>query len=251
MIMTKAVRNIGLLIFLAVCLSFADQVSRFEIDVESGITVLSYSDIQIPRSTGTLISFTDELSTDAAFFIRGRVNYYFNKGNKLSVLVAPLTLKGSGSVDREVVFEGESFAPNTMLNTVYRFNSYRLTYEHFWFAGNRLRFGLGVTAKIRDAAISIADSTKTSEKTDLGFVPLIKFSVAWRMIEPLSLILDGDALGAPQGRAEDIALALQGDIADRVSLKLGYRVLEGGSDVEQVYSFTWINYFFGGFVVRL
>jgi hypothetical protein len=168
----------------------------------------------------------------------------------LSVLIAPLTLKGTGSVDREVVFEGESFAPNVTLNTVYKFNSYRLTYEHFWFVGDKVRLGLGASAKIRDAAISIADSSKISEKTDLGFVPLIKFSFLWRFVDPVSLILDGDALGAPQGRAADISLSLQGNVGDQLALKAGYRVLEGGSDVEQVYSFTWVNYLFGGFVFR-
>jgi hypothetical protein len=228
----------------------ADDLKRFEFDVESGVTIVSYSDVQIPKSTGTLISFSDELETDPAFFIRGRFTYYFDKGNMLSVLVAPLTLKATGSVDREVVFEGESFAPNTSLNTVYKFNSYRLTYEHFWFAGEKLRFGLGVTAKVRDAAISIADSDTVSEKTDLGFVPLIKFSIAWKFMYPLELVLDGDALAAPQGRAEDVSIALRGDVNDRLSLKLGYRVLEGGSDVEAVYSFTWVNYMFAGATVR-
>lgn len=235
---------------LFVALAFAGPLKRFELDLESGIAIVGYSDIQIPKSTGTLISFSEELETDPAFFIRGRFTYYFNKSNMLSILVAPLTLKAAGSVDREVVFEGESFAPNATLNTVYKFNSYRLTYEHFWFAGENLRLGLGVTAKIRDAAISIADSIKTSEKTDLGFVPLIKFSIVWRFVDPLALILDGDALAAPQGRAEDVALALRADVNDLISLKLGYRVLEGGSDVEEVYSFTWVNYFFGGVSVR-
>lgn len=247
MLRVRTVFLTGFLLFLMLCPLFGDSFNPFELDVESGTAIVGYSDIQIPKSTGTLISFSEELETDPAFFARGRFTYYFNRGNMLSILVAPLTLKAKGSVDREVVFEGESFAPNATLNTVYKFNSYRLTYEHFWFAGERLRFGLGVTAKIRDAAISIADSIKMSEKTDLGFVPLIKFSVAWNFIGPLTLVLDGDALAAPQGRAEDISLALRGDVNDRVSLKLGYRVLEGGSDVEEVYSFTWVNYLFGGF----
>jgi hypothetical protein len=218
---------------------------------------LSYSDIQIPKSTGTLISFADELETDPAFFIRGRFNYYFNKGNMISVLFAPLTLNATGSVDHDVVFEGVTFAANTSLKTIYKFNSYRLTYEHFWFFGERWRLGLGVTAKIRDAKISIAedlglsvDTARISEKTDLGFVPLIKFSVAWQFIPRFALVLDGDALAAPQGRAEDISLAVQGDASPNLSLKLGYRVLEGGSDIEEVYSFTWINYLFAGATLR-
>jgi hypothetical protein len=242
-------KNILVLLLLA-CGLFGSSFQHFALDIESGIMFLNYSDIQIPKSTGTLISFSDELETDMAFFIRGRFTYYINRGNMISVLVAPLTLNAAGSVDREVVFEGETFAANTPLNTVYKFNSYRLTYEHFWFAGGSWRFGLGITAKVRDAKISIADSAKISEKTDLGFVPLIKFSLVWKFIPPLSLVLDGDALAAPQGRAEDISLAVQGDASPNLSLKLGYRVLEGGSDIEEVYSFTWINYLFAGAALR-
>jgi hypothetical protein len=247
----KRMYGIGILLLAACNSLWADPIRQFELDVESGAAIVGYSDIQIPKSTGTLISFSEELETDPAYFIRGRLTYYFNRSNMLSVLIAPLTLRGGGNVDREVVFEGESFAPNATLNTVYRFNSYRLTYEHFWHTGEKFRLGLGITAKIRDAAISIADSIKTSEKTDLGFVPLIKFSFAWRFMEPVALILDGDALAAPQGRAEDISVALQGDVNDRLSIKLGYRVLEGGSDVEEVYSFTWVNYVFGGCLLHL
>ena len=239
-------RRVILFVLCTIGLLAAGDFKHFALDVESGFIFLSYSDIQIPKSTGTLISFSDELETDPAFFVRGRFSYYFNRSNMLSVLGAPLTLNASGSVDHEVVFEGETFAPNTELNTVYRFNSYRLTYEHFWFIGDRLRLGLGATAKVRDAEISIADSAKVSRKTDLGFVPLIKFSVAWQFIPGFALVLDGDALAAPQGRAEDVSLAIQGDASPDLSLKLGYRVLEGGSDIEEVYSFTWINYLFAG-----
>lgn len=239
-------RRVILFFLCLIGLLSAGDFDHFALDIESGIIFVSYSDIQIPKSTGTLISFSDELETDPAFFVRGRFSYYFNRSNMLSVLGAPLTLNASGSVDREVVFEGETFAPNTELSTVYKFNSYRLTYEHFWFIGDRLRLGLGATAKIRDAEISIADSARVSRKTDLGFVPLIKFSVAWQFIPRFALVLDGDALAAPQGRAEDVSLAIQGDVSPDVSLKLGYRVLEGGSDVEEVYSFTWINYLFAG-----
>lgn len=246
----KRIRVAILMLSMGAVLLAAGPEPRFEFDLEGGMAFISYSDIQIPKSTGTLISFSDELETDPAFFTRVRFNYYFNRGNMLSLLVAPLTLKGGGSVDREVVFEGESFAPGVTLNTVYRFNSYRLTYEHFWFAGEDMRFGLGITAKVRDAAISIADSTNISEKTNVGFVPLIKFSFAWNFLEPVALVIDGDALAAPQGRAEDVSIALRGDVDEVVALKLGYRVLEGGSDVEATYSFTWVNYLFAGVTLR-
>ncbi|KPK73236.1 hypothetical protein AMJ87_02480 [candidate division WOR_3 bacterium SM23_60] len=233
--------------------AFADALPRFEFDIESGAALSGYNDIRIPNTGGTLISFSEELETDPAWFIRGRLTYYFNKRNSISILIAPLTLHATGSVDREVIFEDESFAPNVLLNGVFRFNSYRLSYQYRWFMRDNMHLGLGVTAKIRDAAISIvdsADSTHRSEKTNIGFVPLIRFSFEWRFVEPLALVLDGDALAAPQGRAEDISIALLSDISDRLSLKSGYRVLEGGADVDEVYSFTWVNYFFIGASLR-
>lgn len=228
----------------------AERIPRFHLDIESGAARLRYCDVQIPKSTGTRISFAEELQNDYEFFVRGRLTYFLNKGNALSLLVAPLTLHSSGSVDREVILEGESFPPNIPLEAGFTFNSYRLSYEHFWFVGDNTRLGLGVTAKVRDAAISIEDSTHISEKTNIGFVPLIKFSVVWKFMRPFALIIDGDALGAPQGRAEDLSVALQGDINDKISLKAGYRLLEGGSDIEEVYSFTWIDYLFGGVVLQ-
>ena len=245
-------------ILLALCLIIGIGFgTRFEFDIESGAAFVRYSDIQIPKSTGTLISFAEELSTDPAWFVRGRFTYYINDRNSLSALVAPLVLRASGRVDRDVVFENVTFPANAMLRTVYRFNSYRLSYQHYWLLGDRVKLGLGATAKIRDAAISIeatpgyADSALFSEKTNIGFVPIIRFSCWWNFIEPLALLLEGDALAAPQGRAEDVSITLQGRIHDRILLKAGYRVLEGGSDVEAVYSFTWINYLLGGVIVKL
>ncbi len=210
----------------------------FEVDIESGATILGYSDVQIPKSTGTLISFSEELTTNPAWFIRGRLNYHINRRNSLSLLIVPLALRADGSVNRDIVFEGVTFPANSELNTVYKFNSYRLSYLYQWPLSGCLRLGLGITTKIRDAKISIEDASRFSEKTDLGFVPIIRFSGWWNFAGPLALQLEGDALAAPQGRAEDI------------SIKAGYRVLEGGSDVEAVYSFTWINYLLAGALIQ-
>lgn len=229
---------------------FAAPVHRFEIDIESGAALSGYNDIRIPNNTGTLISFSEELETEPAWFVRGRLTYHFNRKHSLSLLIAPLTLYASGRTDHEVIFEDESFAPNTVLNGVFRFNSYRLSYKYQWFWRDNVHLGLGITAKIRDAAISIADADKFAEKTNVGFVPLIRFSFTWQFMEPLALVLDGDALAAPQGRAEDIAVALRADMRKNFAARIGYRVLEGGSDVDEVYSFTWVNYFFAGVLVR-
>jgi hypothetical protein len=66
----------------------------------------------------------------------------------------------------------------------------------------------------------------------------------------LGILLEGDGLAAPQGRAEDVLVALEYRPTERVLLKAGYRVLEGGVDVAEVYNFTLVNYAaFGGSVI--
>ena len=92
--------------------------------------------------------------------------------------------------------------------------------------------------------------TRTEEKTNVGIVPLINFRAEWFVKERLSLVLLGDALAAPQGRAEDILLAGYFYPNQRVTLKAGYRILEGGADNDEVYNFTMLHYAVIGGIVN-
>ncbi len=47
--------------------------------------------------------------------------------------------------------------------------------------------------------------------------------------------------GGP-GRAEDLALKLRYHLHDRLSVAGGYRTVEGGADVDEVYNFAWLHY---------
>jgi hypothetical protein len=51
-----------------------------------------------------------------------------------------------------------------------------------------------------------------------------------------------DALAGGPGRAEDLSLRLGYDIDERWGLAFGYRTVEGGADVDDVYNFAWFNY---------
>jgi hypothetical protein len=62
------------------------------------------------------------------------------------------------------------------------------------------------------------------------------------MYEKFGLLLEGDALGAPQGRAEDVLLAGTYSLSDHILLRIGYRILEGGADNDEVYNFALIHY---------
>ena len=56
---------------------------------------------------------------------------------------------------------------------------------------------------------------------------------------------------ARPGRAEDVLLALTWRLRDDLTLKAGYRMVEGGSDVDSVYTFAWIHFAVVGLTVGL
>ncbi|MGB9864012.1 MAG: hypothetical protein ACPLPQ_09425 [Candidatus Saccharicenans sp.] len=216
------------------------------LDVENGAVFSGYNDVEIPSDTGPRFSLSEELKTDQAYFFRLRLGYQWKSRHTVSVLAAPLKLRAAGSLDRPLFFFEELFPAGTQLRGSYKFNSYRLTYRYDFVRKNRWQLGVGLTAKIRDAAIKIEGGGLSSAKTNLGFVPLINLRLFWQFHDRWGLLLEGDGAVAKQGRAEDFLLALQWKVKNNLSLKLGYRLLEGGADVAEVYSFSLIHYVSAG-----
>lgn len=212
------------------------------LDFETGGVFSGYNNIRVPGDGGTQFSLSRDLTTKSSIFYRIRLGFTFKKRHHLSALYAPLTLKASGQVNKSIFFFEENFPPSTPLEGTYTFNSYRLTYSYDLVQKEKWIFGLGFTAKIRDAVIGIEGGGLSSTKTNVGFVPLIHIKLEWKFHKSLSLLLVGDALAAPQGRAEDVLLALRIRLDDNILLKAGYRFVEGGANVDEVYSFTFIHY---------
>lgn len=221
------------------------------IDLESGVVFSGYNDVRIPGDQGTLFSLSKELEASPKVFYRLRAGYTFGTRHNLSVLYAPLSVKSDGSINRDLSFEGVVFPANTSLIGFYKFNSYRLTYRYDIVEKPKFEFGLGFTAKIRDAEISLSSPNLYSEKTNVGFVPIINFRLEWMAADKLSFLLEGDALAAPQGRAEDVLVAALYRFSDKVGLKAGYRLIEGGADNDEVYNFTLIHYAAVGLIIKL
>ncbi len=220
--------------------------SQWFFDAETGGAFSGYNDVQIPRDTGTAFSLSQDLKSDPTLFFRLRLGIGFGKRHTLSVLAAPLTINATGSIDTPISFFEEDFPADVPLAAVYRFNSYRLTYRYDLVRKEHLRLGVGFTAKIRDAAIRVEGDNRESEKTNVGFVPLINFYCEWFVAKNLSLLLEGDALAAPQGRAEDVLLAIRFHLSEKMALRAGYRILEGGANVEEVYNFALIHFLTAG-----
>ena len=217
--------------------------AEFSFDFESGAVWNTQADVRIPNEGGTFFSLADNLNADdpRAFF-RGRLTWHISPKHDLSVLYAPLEMDSSGSFDRPVSFNGSDFAADTPTSGLFRFDSYRLTYRYNFVRNEKVTFGMGVTAKIRDAEVSLTQNGRTVTDANTGFVPLINYQFAWRFARQFSLYSEGDALGAPQGYAVDVAAALQWHVTDNLALRLGYRILDGGADSDSVYTFNQFQY---------
>lgn len=227
----------------------ADPVrSQFAVDLESGLVVTGYNDVRIPGDQGTFFSLKDDLTPDPKIFARLRLNYTIKSRHTISLLYAPLKTRSEGSIPEPVLFEGVVFPENTGLTGNYKFNSYRLTYRYKIVQRPKFEFGLGFTAKIRDAFIELKSSNLVSRKTNVGFVPIINFRLMWHPDDAFGILFEGDALAAPQGRAEDVIAAATYKVNDKLTLKAGYRLLEGGADNDEVYSFAMFHYATAGLI---
>lgn len=216
---------------------------RFAIELESGPVWQSRNTIQIPNdASGTRFSLIEVAGHGPWPAVRAYATWNINRRHGLRVLLAPLTLSETGRLDDLTRFAGTTFQPGVPTEATYQFNSWRITYRYRVSDGDRWRWWIGFTAKIRDAKVRLEQGDTADQDTDIGFVPLLYVRGEWEFAERWRLSLDLDALAGGPGRAEDAALKLNRDLGDRWHLSAGYRTLEGGADVDRVYNFAWLHY---------
>jgi hypothetical protein len=224
--------------------------AEYVINLQGAAVFTEKNDVRIPGDSGTKFSLSDDLSADTAYTGRLEAGYIHKERDYFGIVVAPLSVDSHGSVDRDISFAGTTFPTNTDLNATFRFDSYRLTWRRKLVARDDLDVWLGVSGNIRDAAITVQGGGQKSEKTNTGFVPLINFLIDWRFSRPWSFRIAGDALVGPQGRAEDVLFAIMYDVSVSTKVFAGYRILEGGADNDEVYTFSLFHYAVGGIEVR-
>jgi hypothetical protein len=225
---------------------------RWMIDFETGPVFASSNTVQVPNPGGTRFSLTDSFDINKKIYYRLRLSFNLAQRHQLSALFAPLSLTASGELEQDVVFQETTFNTGDSIDALYRFNSYRLTYRYLLLNRDKIKIWIGFTAKIRDAEIRLESDTQEAATTDVGFVPLLNLVLDWKWSEKVGLFFEADALASPggQGRAEDVSLSFYYRIGQTTRLRLGYRFVEGGADVEQVYNFAFLHYFYLAFQVR-
>jgi hypothetical protein len=220
----------------------AVRAPAFAIELEGGPAWQSYNDVEIPND-GTATRFSLSELVGNGPWAAGRVYVTWNVGERhgLRLLLAPFSLTESGVPSRSLDFAGSTFAAQEPVEATYTFNSYRLSYRYRFRSAARTSAWVGFTAKVRDAEVSLEQGATSATKDDLGFVPLLHLAGEWRVAPRWRLGLDADGLAGGPGRAVDAALKLGYDPGGAWMVQGGYRTVEGGADVDEVYSFAWLH----------
>lgn len=242
----KILKFISFLFFIFLFISALE--AKFYADFEGGPLFTGYNNVKIPGNRGTKFSLTESLTTDPWFYFRFQAGVDIKMHN-IFLLAAPLSVESKGSVLKPIYFYRGLYPASYPLKAIFTFNSYRLIYYYSFYSKNNLRLSVGLTAKIRDAKISLESLGIKRTRSDFSFVPLVHMRLEFFMDEDLSFLIDADALTLPQVRAEDILVAIKQRCAEHFSIKIGYRLFEGGVDSKSVYTSSLFHYMVIGLII--
>ena len=173
-----------------------------------------------------------------------RAGYLSDEKNHFSFLYAPLKVGETGTLEKDILFEGKNFKANLPIEAIYKFNSYRFTYNRRIINNDNFKLGLGLSAKIRDAGVSLKNSEFFRENFSVGFVPLINLLAKWDITQKMGIDFFGEGLAASKGRAFDLSLSGRYCFTKNLQGNIGYRLLEGGANGSNLYNFIQIHFFF-------
>jgi hypothetical protein len=234
-------QQIYLIIIIIICIVPPILAGPF-IDLETGPIFTGMNDARINGRYGTRFSLPGTYGSHPWYFVRAKAGWTIQGRHTIYLLAAPLSIDYQGSASRFILFRNRIFLPYSSVTATYKFNSWRLTYRYDIVRDDKIQFGIGLTGKIRDAYIRLDSMGFKTTRPDLGFVPLITVRLQWMFAPGFSALMDADWLVGPQGRAEDILFAVQHHVSDRILIKAGYRILEGGADNKKVYTFSLFHY---------
>jgi hypothetical protein len=213
------------------------------VNLESGALFTGMNDIR-NGSNGTLFSLKNDFQTPVSPFLRLRVGYLLNEKNHFSLLYAPLKIVETGTLEKDLLFDGKTFKAKLPIEVVYKFNSYRFTYNRKIISKNNFKLGIGLSAKIRDAGVSLQNRDLLRGNFSVGFVPLFNLIANWNISQKMGVDFFGEGLAASKGRAIDLSLSGRYSFNKNLQGNLGYRLLEGGANGTNRYNFIQLHFIF-------
>ena len=175
-----------------------------------------------------------------------RAGCLLNEKNHISFLYAPLKIVETGTIEKDILFDGKNFKANIPIEAVDKFNSYRITYNRRIISKDKFKFGVGISAKIRDAGVSLKNREFLRENFSVGFAPLINLMANWDITQKMGVDFLGEGIAASKGRAIDLSLSGRYSFTKKLNGNIGYRLLEGGANGTNRYNFIQLHFIFAG-----
>lgn len=222
---------------------------RFRLEVEAGAAWQTRNDIGIPGDTGTRFDLA-EATSGPAFASRATFTWDVSARWSVRFLAAPLRLSTGFTPAYDVIFLNATFPAGQPVAADYRFDSYRVSGYYRFPSRGAWSFRLGATLKVRDAAIRLFNGATSQEKANTGLVPLLYAGIRWEPSTRFALDFETDAAAAPQGRAVDASLRGEFGPWREARPYVGYRILDGGADNDEVYNFATFQYALVGVSAR-
>ena len=213
------------------------------VNAESGVLFTALNDIK-NGSNGSIISLKDDLPTPPSLFFRCRAGFLLKNKHHFSILYAPLKVTLKGFLNKDILYDGESFKAQRKLEAVYKFNSYRFTYNRTVLKNEVFEIGLGSSLKIRDAGSSLKNQEFFKENFSIGFAPLFNIFLNCDISEKVDFIFFGEGIATNKGRAIDASLCGKYVFTKNLHGNIGYRILEGGSNGTSRYNFIELHFLF-------
>ncbi len=235
---------VALLGFMTVTVAQAQSENGWSIRIMPQMVWGTNNDVQQPNdASGTRFSLPDDIGrkNNATFSPRMEVEYTI-KRHHIIATAAWVDEKFEGPAGKDIVYDGVTFGEGSMVDAKYKFHTYRLGYRYRIVDGARLNFELGATLLLRDACISLESGSDKGEFTNVGVAPLLSYSIEWMATRRLSILSYGDAFAVKVGRAEDLFAGMKYRFSPLVSATAGYRLLEGGSDGDRVYTMATFHF---------
>ena len=186
--------------------------------------------------------------------LSGRLYFTWNINPRhgLRLLLAPLCYTESGVLRRAPwISPARSFAAGVPTEATYQFNSWRLSYRYRFHGRRALAWWVGFTAKIRDAKIEPgAGETAQRRRPTSASCPCCTLPGTIGFAERWHLIATSTPWPAVPVGPSTSALKVGYDFDERWSVAAGYRTVEGGADVDDVYNFAWFNWAAASVVLR-
>ena len=225
-----------------ICLNFSlSAESQAFFNLESGALFTDFNDIRSGKD-GTIFSLKNDFKTPVSPYLRLRAGFLLNDKDLFSVLYAPLKIELTETLEKNILFDGKIFRANIPTEIVYKFNSYRFTYNRRIVNQEKIKFGLGFSAKIREAGFTLKNRELSSGNFTTGFVPLFNILVNWDISKKFGIDFFGEGFVASQGRAIDLSLSGRYNFTKNFQGNIGYRLLEGGSDGINKYNFIQLHF---------